>query len=79
MRAAALQGAGSRATLLVSHNPDILPELPPGIGLTLSGHTHGGQLCVPFHGALVTNCDLDTSRVKGVSRWWPGASGVGPL
>ncbi len=46
-----------------------------GARLMLAGHTHGGQLCVPFYGALVTNCDLDTSRVKGVSRWWPGAAG----
>ncbi|GAB3950101.1 metallophosphoesterase [Streptomyces sparsus] len=35
--------------------------------LILAGHTHGGQLCVPFYGALVTNCDLDTDRVKGLS------------
>ncbi|MCQ4081179.1 metallophosphoesterase [Streptomyces sp. RB6PN25] len=35
--------------------------------LILAGHTHGGQLCVPFYGALVTNCDLDTQRVKGLS------------
>lgn len=44
-----------------------------GCGLIIAGHTHGGQVCVPFWGALVTNCDLDPSRVKGVSRWWPGA------
>jgi predicted MPP superfamily phosphohydrolase len=35
--------------------------------LILAGHTHGGQVCVPFYGALVTNCDLDTDRVKGAS------------
>jgi uncharacterized protein len=35
--------------------------------LILAGHTHGGQLCVPFYGALITNCDLDTPRVKGLS------------
>ncbi|MET8577810.1 metallophosphoesterase [Streptomyces sp. NPDC005012] len=38
-----------------------------GYPLILAGHTHGGQLCIPFHGALVTNCDLDTDRVKGLS------------
>lgn len=38
-----------------------------GYPLILAGHTHGGQLCIPFYGALVTNCDLDTRRVKGLS------------
>jgi uncharacterized protein len=40
-----------------------------GYQLIMAGHTHGGQLCLPFYGALVTNCDLDRSRVKGASRW----------
>lgn len=44
-----------------------------GAGLLIAGHTHGGQLRVPGYGALVTNCDLDTSRARGVSRWWAGA------
>jgi predicted MPP superfamily phosphohydrolase len=44
-----------------------------GAGLVIAGHTHGGQLCLPFYGTLVTNCDLDRGRAKGVSRWWPGA------
>jgi predicted MPP superfamily phosphohydrolase len=44
-----------------------------GARLLLAGHTHGGQLRVPRYGALVTNCDLDTARARGVSRWWPGA------
>jgi len=47
-----------------------------GAGLVIAGHTHGGQLALPLYGALVTNCDLDTSRAKGVSRWWPGANGA---
>lgn len=44
-----------------------------GAGLVIAGHTHGGQLCLPVVGALVTNCDLDRGHAKGVSRWWPGA------
>jgi uncharacterized protein len=40
-----------------------------GYQLIMAGHTHGGQLCVPFYGAVVTNCDLDPSRAKGASRW----------
>ncbi len=42
-----------------------------GAGLILAGHTHGGQVCVPGYGALVTNCDLDRRRAKGLSTW-PG-------
>ena len=40
-----------------------------GHDLILAGHTHGGQVCVPGLGALVTNCDLDTRRVKGLSTY----------
>lgn len=40
-----------------------------GVALALAGHTHGGQVCVPGWGALVTNCDLDTKRAKGLHRW----------
>jgi uncharacterized protein len=39
-----------------------------GYDLTFAGHTHGGQLCLPITGALVTNCDLDTGRAKGLHR-----------
>ena len=49
-----------------------------GASVVLAGHTHGGQLAAPLWGALVTNCDLDTRRAKGVSRWWPGAGTAGP-
>lgn len=40
--------------------------------LLIAGHTHGGQVCLPFYGALVTNCDLDQRRAKGL-HGWPGA------
>lgn len=43
-----------------------------GADLVLAGHTHGGQLAVPGYGALVTNCDLDRGRAKGL-HGWPGA------
>lgn len=40
-----------------------------GYDLAVAGHTHGGQLCLPGYGALVTNCGIDRSRVKGASQW----------
>ena len=39
-----------------------------GVDLMLAGHTHGGQVRVPGLGALVTNCDLDRGRARGLSR-----------
>ena len=56
-----------------------------GHDLIMTGHTHGGQVCVPFYGALVTNCDLDTRRAKGLSThsaggrtaWLHVSAGVG--
>jgi predicted MPP superfamily phosphohydrolase len=39
-----------------------------GLPLVIAGHTHGGQLRVPFYGALVSNCDLDPKRARGLSR-----------
>jgi predicted MPP superfamily phosphohydrolase len=40
-----------------------------GCELVLAGHTHGGQLCLPGLGALVTNCDLPRRQARGVSAW----------
>ncbi|MFV0407670.1 MAG: metallophosphoesterase [Propioniciclava sp.] len=37
-----------------------------GLELILAGHTHGGQVCLPGRGALVTNCDLPTDRASGL-------------
>ncbi len=58
----------------VAHAPyrRVLDEMhADGAQLVLAGHTHGGQLCLPGVGALVTNCDLDRRRAKGL-HGWPG-------
>jgi predicted MPP superfamily phosphohydrolase len=39
-----------------------------GYDAIFAGHTHGGQVCVPGYGALVTNCDLEPARVRGLHR-----------
>ncbi|MHA7279460.1 metallophosphoesterase [Arthrobacter sp. MDT2-2] len=40
-----------------------------GADLILAGHTHGGQVCIPGYGALVSNCDLPTWRARGLTQW----------
>lgn len=38
--------------LLLAHNPDTVVDVPPEVALTVSGHTHGGQVAWrgrPFH------------------------------
>lgn len=49
-----------------------------GNELLLAGHTHGGQLRVPFVGALVTNCDLEPARARGLSTHPSGADPGAP-
>lgn len=34
-------------TLLFTHNPDVFPEIPARVSLTIAGHTHGGQVYLP--------------------------------
>lgn len=70
---AALAGAGDRATLLVTHNPDLLPDLPRPAGLVLCGHTHGGQVRFPLLGAPVVPSRYGQRYAMG---WVQGAHGT---
>ncbi|MCT1451655.1 metallophosphoesterase [Corynebacterium sp. p3-SID1145] len=52
-----------------------------GYALTLAGHTHGGQICLPGERALVTNADIDRERASGLHRygdmWLEVSNGLG--
>jgi predicted MPP superfamily phosphohydrolase len=39
--------------LLLTHNPDVFPDVPARVTLTLAGHTHGGQVALPILGRPV--------------------------
>ena len=53
--------------LLHAPEPRVLQRFAAdGYQLSLSGHTHGGQVCLPGSKALVTNCGIDRDRVQGL-------------
>jgi predicted MPP superfamily phosphohydrolase len=63
-----LEAAGAGAiTILLAHRPDSVLELPSGspIDLTVAGHTHGGQVVLPFVGPLVTLTAVPRDVARG--------------
>jgi predicted MPP superfamily phosphohydrolase len=62
-------GADLRLGIMHSPEPRLLDQFAHDCyDLLLAGHTHGGQLCLPWYGTLVTNCGLDRQRARGLHR-----------
>ncbi len=80
---AALDGVPEDAfTILLAHSPDVIHKAAArGVRLVLSGHTHGGQVRLPFAGALFTQTRVGVEFAYGLSRrhdtWLYTTSGVG--
>lgn len=74
---------GSAMRLVLNHNPDAKTQLQPfDWDVMLSGHTHGGQIRIPFTGAPFAPVK-DKRYIDGLYRWerrWLHVScGVGNL
>lgn len=65
-----ISGTASRVppgdpAIALTHNPDILPRLPPTFLLTLAGHTHGGQVNLPFIGRRIVPSEFGQRYAAG--------------
>ena len=61
--------ADLRLGVLHSPEPRVMDQFTAdGYDLLLAGHTHGGQVCLPFYGTLVTNCGIEQARAAGLHR-----------
>lgn len=61
-----------QACILLSHNPDVLPHLAEPLDLVLCGHTHGGQVVLPWLGAPYVPSSYGRRFVSG----WVEASSL---
>ena len=54
--------------LLLTHSPDITPDLPEDVPLVLAGHTHCGQISFPIIGPVATMSEYGNRYACGVVR-----------
>ena len=48
-----------------THNPDVFPEMPDRVNLTVAGHTHGGQVRLPLIGAPIVPSEFGQRFAAG--------------
>jgi predicted MPP superfamily phosphohydrolase len=51
--------------ILLAHEPDIFPQVPARVALTIAGHTHGGQVSLPLVGPVFTPFEHGRRYVYG--------------
>lgn len=65
--ARALSGVpAGEPVILLTHSPDVFPEVPERVALTLAGHTHGGQVALPILGRPIVPSRYGQRYVYGL-------------
>lgn len=64
--ASALHGAPDDAAVIaLTHNPDVFPQVPSRVMLTVAGHTHGGQVALPLVGRPIVPSEFGERYAVG--------------
>jgi hypothetical protein len=75
----ATRSAPERFGFAIVHSPDPAPELAAlGYDFMVFGHTHGGQVRLPFVGAIFTNSHLPRRLASGLARMGRSVFHVSP-
>lgn len=59
---------GTGARIVLTHSPDIFPQVPVDVDAVLAGHTHCGQIAWPWGGAPATMSDYGDLYACGATR-----------
>lgn len=60
------RGLDALYTVVLAHSPEIVTQAEPWMDLILTGHTHGGQICLPGGKALYTNTPACRGYASGM-------------
>jgi predicted MPP superfamily phosphohydrolase len=63
--------------ILITHNPDVFPDVPSRVSLMIAGHTHGGQVDIPWFGSPVPVSMYDRGHIVEQGRHLFVTIGVG--
>lgn len=77
LRGTLAQVEGEAPVILLAHEPYVFPRVPSRVALTLSGHTHGGQVNLPMLDSLRPATDLAYGHIVASDRHLIVSAGLG--